>query len=172
MRKNLGFRGWLYFRNGWSTYFAFIFAAVNTLTVTYYLAIKDVPVLKAIFPSFIEYLVVVSVIGVPILIFIGYIHFKKTAAYSAEIDIYAESNPYYYKIPPGYNQQTLFPFYLAMINLLIKLSNNEKITEEDSKEINRIKKELDHLIKGGYVGTPKAKTNLDDKIQSEDKDTA
>ena len=37
---------------GWGTYFAFIFAAINTLTVTYYLAIENYPVLKAIFPSF------------------------------------------------------------------------------------------------------------------------
>ena len=34
--RNSGFRAWFYFRNGWSLYFAFIFAAINTLTVTYY----------------------------------------------------------------------------------------------------------------------------------------
>jgi len=31
MPKHTGFRGWFYFRMGWSTYFAFIFAAINTL---------------------------------------------------------------------------------------------------------------------------------------------
>ena len=46
MAKNLGFRGWFYFRTGWSTYFAFIFAAINTLTVTYYLAIEQAPILR------------------------------------------------------------------------------------------------------------------------------
>lgn len=155
MRKNLGFRGWLYFRYGWSTYFAFIFAAINTLTVTYYLAIKDIPVLKSIFPSFLDYLAIISVIGVPVLIAIGYIHFKKSAAYSAETDIYAESNPYYYKLPPGYNIEVLFPLYRTLVNMLIKVANNEKLTEEELEKINELQKKIDILINGGHVGNPK-----------------
>ena len=51
-KNNLGFRGWYYFRTGWSTYFAFILAAINTLTVTYFLAIENYPSLKSIFPQF------------------------------------------------------------------------------------------------------------------------
>ncbi|SVE64402.1 uncharacterized protein METZ01_LOCUS517256, partial [marine metagenome] len=43
MTKNTGFRGWYYFRIGYSSYFAFIFAAINTLTVTYFLAIENYP---------------------------------------------------------------------------------------------------------------------------------
>ena len=46
MQKKSGFRGWYYFRQGWSLYFAFILAAINTLTVTYYLAIENLPFLK------------------------------------------------------------------------------------------------------------------------------
>ena len=94
MGNHLGFRAWFYFRNGWSTYFAFIFAAINTMVVTYYLAIENLPTLKEIFPSFLLYLTVISSIGVPLLIFVGYIHFKRTAAYKAEADIYYESNPF------------------------------------------------------------------------------
>ena len=51
MPKSSGFRGWYYFRQGWTVYFAFIMAAVNTLTVTYFLAIESYPVLQEIFPS-------------------------------------------------------------------------------------------------------------------------
>ena len=50
-KNNIGFRGWYYFRTGWTTYFAFILAAINTLTVTYFLAIENYPILKSIFPS-------------------------------------------------------------------------------------------------------------------------
>ena len=50
VKRNIGFRGWYYFRQGWSVYFAFIFAAINTLTVTYFLAIENYPVLKEVFP--------------------------------------------------------------------------------------------------------------------------
>ena len=94
MGKNLGFRGWFYFRIGWSTYFAFIFAAINTLTVTYYLAIDNYPALKEIFPSFEQYLLIIVSIGIPILILTGYSHYKKTKAFRSEVDIWIESNPY------------------------------------------------------------------------------
>ena len=81
MGKNKGFRSWYYFRMGWSTYFAFIFAAINTLTVTYYLAIEKVPILVSIFPSFFQYVLIVSLIGIPMLILIGYAHYKRSKAY-------------------------------------------------------------------------------------------
>ena len=80
-KKNVGFRAWFYFRNGWSIYFAFIFAAINTLTVTYFLAIERVPFLISLFPTFIHYVLIVSGIGIPLLILIGlWIFFMKTNA--------------------------------------------------------------------------------------------
>ena len=93
MGKNPGFRAWFYFRQGWSTYFAFIFAAINTLTVTYYLAIENYPSLKTIFPSFEQYILIVVLIGIPLLVLVGYAHYKKTPSYRAEADVWVESNP-------------------------------------------------------------------------------
>ena len=64
MKKiDLGYRAWYYFRNGWSIYFAFVFGAVNTLVVTYYLAIERVPILKEIFPSFVYYVAIAVALG-------------------------------------------------------------------------------------------------------------
>ena len=48
------FRYWYYFRIGWSQYLAYVIGAVNTLTVTYFLAIENYPVLSAVFPSFLH----------------------------------------------------------------------------------------------------------------------
>jgi hypothetical protein len=157
MRKNLGFRAWFYFRQGWSTYFAFILAAINVMVTTYYLAIKDVPILKAIFPSFGHYVIIMTIIAIPILVVVGYVHYKKSGAYSAEADINVESYPYWYKLPPGWNAEVLFPLYLTMINLLVKLSKNEKLTEEENQKISELQKSLDTLINGGHVGNPKRK---------------
>ena len=98
MKQKVGFRAWYYFRTGWSTYFAFIFAAINTLVVTYYLAIENIPVLQAIFPSFVSYFLVVMIIGIPILVLAGYIHFRRIPAYSSELDIGVYSNPWFFKI--------------------------------------------------------------------------
>ena len=93
MNENTGFRSWYYFRMGWGTYFAFIFAAINTLTVTDYLAIERGPSLVAILPNFFQYILIVSVIGIPLLITVGYIHYKRTLAFKTEIDVIVESNP-------------------------------------------------------------------------------
>ena len=154
MKKNVGFRAWFYFRQGWGTYFAFILAALNTMVVTYYLAIEKVPDLKFIFPSFITYIAVWMIVGIPSLIVIGYIHFKKTHAYASEADISAESNPYVYKLFPGHATLVVFPMYLLMTILLVKLSKNEKLTEEEISQIEEIQKNLKILIDGGYIGKP------------------
>ena len=76
MKQNLAFRSWFYFRTGWQTYFAFVLAAINTLTVTYFLAIENYPSLKTIFPSFEIYILIVVSIGIPLLVLIGYICLK------------------------------------------------------------------------------------------------
>ena len=145
MSRNIGFRGWFYFRQGWSVYFAFIFAAVNTLTVTYFLAIENYPVLKEVFPSFSHYIVIVVAIGIPCLVLIGYAHFKRTASFKAEADITIEANPHLRRILQ--NTEVLLPSYVALLELVIKLSKNEKLSEDDMNQISNLKNKLDEHIK-------------------------
>ena len=153
--KKLIFRSWYYFRQGWSTYFAFIFAAINTLVTTYYLAIKNLPSLTQIFPTFLMYAGIISAIGIPLLVALGYIHFKKSAAFSSEQSVTAESHPYNFKLTPGYNIEVVFPLYLTMTNYMIKWSRNQKLTDEEINEITELQKKLNILIQGGFVGNPK-----------------
>jgi len=166
-RKTLGFRFWFFFRMGWSTYFAFIFAAVNTLTVTYFLAVDNYPILQQIFPSFIHYVVIISIIGIPLLVIIGYSHYKKTAAFSSEADVLVESNPYHYRVAPGWNQFVVFPLYLSLTNMMIKWSQNQKLTEDEIKEIQNIQKKIDVLIKGGFIRSPADSALSSDKKENE-----
>jgi len=144
MSKNVGFRAWFYFRQGWSTYFAFIFAATNTLTVTYYLAIENYPSLKSIFPTFEQYIIIVVLVGIPLLIGIGYAHYKKTPSYRAEADVWMESNPYWARVL--INSQFSLTLNLKMINLITKISNNEKITDKELDELRNLQKQFeDHI---------------------------
>ncbi len=119
MKGNLLFRAWYYFRNGWSTYFAFILAAINTLTVTYFLAIENYPSLKLIFPSFEQYIVILVLIGVPILILIGYAHFKRTVAYRTEAEITWEVNPFLRRMLM--NSEIEIPLQIKLTEMIIKL---------------------------------------------------
>jgi uncharacterized membrane protein required for colicin V production len=144
--KKLLFRAWFYFRNGWGTYFAFIFAAINTLTVTYFLAIEEYPILNSIFPSFLIYVLIIGSIGVPILVLTGYVHFKRTNAYKAEADVYIESNPHLRRILS--NTELLFPLLSKLLELNIKISNNEKLSEIEINELNSLKEILkNHMNK-------------------------
>ena len=160
-KKRVFFRSWYYFRQGWSTYFAFIFAAINPLTTTYYLAINEYSSLKEIFPSFMFYVVSITAIGIPILITIGYLHYKKTAAFSSEAEIMVESNPFHYKLPKdGWNSEVVFPLYLSMTNMMMKWSKNEKLDEQEIKELKDLQEKINILLKGGHVGNPKKKIGL------------
>ena len=129
-------------------------AAINVLTVTYFLAIDNYPVLQSIFPTFGHYIIIVVSIGIPMLVLIGYFHYKRSQAYAAEADINIEANPYWYKIPPGWNKEVVFPLYLNMINLMLKMSKNEKLAPDEIEKMSDIQKSLSNLIDGGYVGKP------------------
>ena len=145
MTENLLFRAWFYFRNGWSMYFAFIFAAINTLTVTYFLAIERAPALQAIFPSFFQYVAIVSLIGVPLLIGIGYAHWKRTKARKAEVDIGFETNPYQRRFVV--NTEIILHLNMTLIEMLMRSTSGEKLTENEIKKIQAYKDEIENHIK-------------------------
>ena len=123
MKKNLGFRGWYYFRTGWATYFAFILAAVNTLVVTYYLAIENLPILQQLFPSFTHYVITAVIIGIPTLTITGYMHFKKSHAYKSEADIAIEANPHMRRLL--LNTEVILQSDIELSQLMLKIINNE-----------------------------------------------
>ena len=144
MEKNLGFRGWFYFRTGRSTYFAFVVAGINALTVTFFLAIENYPSLTVIFPTFFHYIVIVVGVGVPVLILVGYVHFKKSKSYRAEQDILIETSPHFRRILQ--NTEILLPAYLKLTELMVKLSENKKLTDKELEEVSKLQKQLNKHI--------------------------
>ena len=144
MRTNLGFRGWFYFRMGWSTYFVFILAAINTLTVTYFLAIDNYPALKNIFPTFEHYVVITVCLGIPMLIMFGYAHYKKTKAYKSEIDVLIESNPYLRR--NTVNAEISIRLNMKLLSLLLKLSKKEQLDKTEYEEIQDMQKTISNFM--------------------------
>jgi hypothetical protein len=155
MKKKLVFRSWSYFRVGYAQYFAFILAMLNMLTTTYYLAIKDDPTINTIFPNFSIYVIISSVIGVPLLVIVGYLHMKKSPAFSADQDILWESFPYSYKLPPGIQKECIAPLYLELLRLGRKSLSNEKLTSEELKQLQIFENKLELIAKGGSISIPK-----------------
>ena len=144
MKRNLAFRSWYYFRMGWATYFAFIFAAVNTLTVTYFLAIENYPSLQVVFPSFVYYIVIVSLIGVPLLVVIGYIHFKKSPSFRAESAVSYESNPWALRdlVNSEYNLVLSF----KILQMITKLTKQENLDQNELDQIQKLEKDLKEFM--------------------------
>ena len=140
VKNSPSFRGWFYFRMGWATYFAFIFAAINTLTVTYFLAIERYPFLTSIFPNFIQYVMIVSVIGIPLLVLIGYGHYKRTTAFKAEADVMVESNPYQRR--NIVNITILVSLTMKLNEMMLKMAKNEKLTSKEIEEIEKSQNEI------------------------------
>lgn len=146
MRKqNFFFRLWFYFRQGWSVYFAFIFAAINTLTVTYYLAIENYPTLGEFFPNFIAYIGIICSIGIPLLIGIGYIHYKKGEAFKSEADIYLEVNRYFARQLA--NSELTLKFEKIILDLVLKMDVSTSILDKDKQMIVDFLKEYEELTK-------------------------
>ena len=144
MEKNLGFRGWFYFRTGWATYFAFVVAAINALTVTFFLAIEKYPLLSVIFPTFFHYVVIVVGVGVPVLILVGYVHFKRSKSFRAEADIQIETSPHIRRMLQ--NTEILLPIYLKLTELMVKLSENKKLTDKELQEVSKLQNQLNNHI--------------------------
>ena len=140
MPRNSGFRAWFYFRNGWSLYFAFIFAAINTLTVTFYLAIEKYPDLNWIFPTFFHYILIVVSIGVPLLVLVGYIHYKRSSARKAEVDISYETDAY--KARTLVNTEITIALNMKLLDMITKISKKEEISNQDYQELEQLREKL------------------------------
>ena len=140
MKTSLAFRSWFYFRMGWSTYFVFFLGAVNTLTITYFLAIDNYPVLKNIFPTFEQYVAISMFVGIPMLVMFGYAHYKKTKAYKSEIDVLIESNPYLRR--NTVNAEISIRLNMKLLSLLLKLSKKEQLDKTEYEEIQDMQKTI------------------------------
>ena len=140
MKETLSFRAWFYFRQGYGLYFAFLLAGINTLTLTYFLAIENYPLLKEVFPTFVHYVIILVAIGVPALITVGYLHYKRSPAYRSEAGIMQETNPYARR--NLINSEMNLQINLEVLKIIIELSRDGKIEKTQMDKILKLKDEL------------------------------
>lgn len=153
-QKKTAFRNFFYFRIGYATYLAMFIGIVNILTTSYFLAIQQIPGILNVFPTFESYIIFAIIVGIPTIVFVGWLHFKRVGTFSAEAAIYAQAHPYNYKLFPGYHEKVYGPAYLAILKLNIKKIKGEKLTEEEILHVKKLEDQLETLIQGGYVGNP------------------
>ena len=90
------------------------------------------------------YVVIIVSIGIPLLVLIGYIHYKKSSAYKAEADITIESHPHFRRMIT--NIELLLMLNLKLSNFTIRISKNEKLTDKELEEFSELQKKLSDQI--------------------------
>ena len=153
-KQRKGLRVFYYFRLGYAVYLALAIGVINVLTSTYFLAIEQIPIIKSIFPTFEIYIITAILLGLPIIAFSGYLHFKKAGTYSAELSVSFQNHIFHYKWLPGYHKEVFGPAYLAIFRGTLKRVKSEKLSDNDIQNMKKIEKELQKLIEGGISGNP------------------
>jgi hypothetical protein len=154
--RRLLFRAWYYFRIGYGTYLTFLLGFATTIVTVYYLAINNISFLKVIFPSFWLFSIIFLVVGVPLSIFMGLFHLKRSIAYVSETDIGVEANPWYYKYPPGYTREAWGPLFAELLKYNTRLLEaNNLLSDEDKARIRILEEKLKALNQGGTIGWTK-----------------
>lgn len=150
------FRAWFYFQKGYSTYLTFLLGIVSFISTTYYLTIGNIPYFGNMFPTLVSYVLVLLIFLPPIAIGIGWIHMKKTLAFTSQTLVSVESNPYTYKIRPGVTKEVVGPLYLMSVHVWRAILSKEGIlTPELDEELNRMEDALKRYVGGEYIGAPK-----------------
>ena len=157
--RRLIFRSWYYFRLGYSTYVAFPLGFASTMIVIYELALVDVPDIHVIFPHLYIFGIVALFVLIPISIYAGLYHIKRTGAYSAEASVLTESNPYMYKAIPGKEREVIIPLLMMTARGLAKVMEQQNsITPEEREQFRAVLEKANTLLEGAPVGLPKGKS--------------
>ena len=100
--------------------------------------------LKEVFPTFIIYVTIVVTIGIPILVGVGYMHFKRSPSFRAEAVINFESNPFTRRVLV--NSELTLKLNTKLMELILKISQGEKISKEEILAATKIQDELETLV--------------------------
>ncbi len=149
------FRGWFYFRTGYNLYLAFLIGFASNIVVLFRLGVAENKYLAPLFPSLTIFTIIGLLVALPVGIFAGLYHMKRTGAFAADASVSLEANPYIYKLIPGKEQEVFLPLWILTVKGLAKILDQEKsMTAEDRGEMERLLEKATALLKGEGVGLP------------------
>ncbi len=163
--RRIVFRAWYYFRTGYSIYIAFIVGFFSNVVVIYKLAIEDAikfgaarpgslgSYLQIVFPTLISFTVIAALVAIPVCVYIGILHMKRTGAYEADASVSLEEHPYSYKAVPGKEQDVYLPLMVLTAQSLAELLEQQnRLTPEQKKQFDEAIQKAKMLIQGEKVG--------------------
>jgi hypothetical protein len=147
------FRSWFYFRIGYNTYLAFLIGFASNVIVIYKLGIAENSILRTYFTSLTFFAILALLIMVPLCVFIGVFHMRRTGAFAAEATVGTESNPYIYKALPGKEREVFLPLWIMTVKSLAQILNRDKtMSPQEKQELEDILSKADALLKGEFIG--------------------
>ena len=84
-------------------------------------------------------------IGIPLLVLVGFVHFKRSRSFKSEVDILVESNPYQKR--NTVNSELNLRLNLKVVSMMLKVSRKENLSEAEIQEITKIYDEIMSLTK-------------------------
>ena len=84
-------------------------------------------------------------LGIPLLVFVGFVHFKRSRSFKSEVDILVESNPYQKR--NSVNSELNLRLNLKIVSMMLKVSRKENLSEAEIQEITKIYDEIISLSK-------------------------
>ncbi len=149
------YRSWFYFRTGYNLYLAFLIGFASNIVVLFKLGVADNKYLAPLFPSLTVFTIIGLLFAVPVGIFTGLYHMKRSGAYAADASVSLEANPYIYKVLPGKEAEVFLPLWVLTVKGLAKVLDQEKtMTAEERKEMQTLLEKANALLKGQGVGLP------------------
>lgn len=149
------YRSWYYFRIGYNTYLTFPLGYIGFLALIY-VEFNVAGWNIGIFSNVAFFEIAVAIFMTPAGIIIGYLHLKHTKAWTAEIEVGVEANPYNYKLTPGKEREAYAPITLVTLQLVRKLAEKDNIlTSEEKLQLEDLESRMNTLLKGKYVVKPK-----------------
>ena len=82
-------------------------------------------------------------IGIPLLILIGYVHFKRSQSFKSEADVLIESNPYQRR--NTVNSELLVRMNLELMTILLKVAKKEDLSDDEIEKITKLHNEIIEL---------------------------
>ena len=84
-------------------------------------------------------------IGIPLLVLVGFVHFKRSRSFKSEVDILVESNPYQKR--NTVNSELNLRLNLKILSMTLKVLRKENLSEAEIQEITKIYDEIISLSK-------------------------
>lgn len=108
-----------------------------------------------LFPHLSNFVAIGAIVLIPICIYGGLFHYKKTGAYAADAAVATEQNPYIYRVVPGKEAEVYTPLWAFTARALARLlEREENISPEEKKQIEEALRKAQRLMTGEAVGLP------------------